>query len=315
MVAPSTTSIPSLDPDTATLRIDKLNIASLRKVIEPDEAILGELTREQILPDALLSITDLDLDLTPDQKARLAREELASIVQVGILFETILMAGFAFQLSLTGEPTGPRFVYALHEIGEETRHSRLFSRLVVQLGPTAYNPLTTRISKIVRSAALPLLLRRPATLDAFVLGGEEVPDLLQRLMVEHPDTDPFVKTVARYHRAEEARHLAFARTTVTEHHRAAGWTDRFAVRWIVPVGIVAMFDLIVQPFVYATVGLPPLRTWVKVRRSPTRVALRTEAARSVLRALVDGGVYARGRIPLAWRRVCSVDRHGEPRSV
>ena len=51
----------------------------------------------------------------------------------------------------------------------------------------------------------------PALFCLLVLSGEEVPDLMQKLASEHPDTDPMIKSVSKYHRQEEARHLAFAR--------------------------------------------------------------------------------------------------------
>ena len=303
----ATTTVPDTDHDA---RIERLNAASLRRVIEPDVEVTGSLTKRQVLADELLSVDGLDLDLTPDQRVTLAREELASIVRFGILFETILMSGFAYQLALSPDVTDPRFTYALHEMGEETRHSRLFIRLVEELAPTQRNPFNSPLAARLRSRVLPLLLRRPATLDAFVLVGEEIPDLFQKLAAEHPDTDEYVRAISRYHRLEEARHLAFARTTVGEHYRNTTWTDRFAVRWIVPIGIVGMFDMMVQPFVYATIGLPPLRTWLRVRRLPQRVALRQQCARGVLNALVDAAVVQRGRIPLLWRRVAGVDRQG-----
>jgi P-aminobenzoate N-oxygenase AurF len=290
-------------PETGnTTRVEQLNRASLRRVIEPDVEVTGTLTKQQVIPADLLSIDGLDLDLTPEQRATLAREEMASIVRFGILFEAILISGFGYQLALSTDVTDPRFTYALHELGEETRHSRLFVRLVDELAAR------------IRSRMLPLLLRRPATLDAFVLAGEEIPDLFQKLAAEHPDTDDYVRDVSRYHRMEEARHLAFARTTVGEHYRNATWTDRFAVRRIVPLGIVGMFDMMVQPFVYPTVGLPAFRTWRRVRRLPRRVELRRQCARAVLNALIDAGVIKRGRIPRPWRRVAGVRRDGTPLS-
>ena len=292
------------------IRIERLNSASLRRVIEPDEEVTGTLTKDQILPDELLSVADLNLQLSPAQKATLSREELASIVRFGILFEAVLMSGFAYQLALSPDVTDPRFTYALHEMGEETRHSRLFIRLIEQLEPKQHNPLESRLAARFRSRMLPLLLRRPATLDAFVLVGEEIPDLFQKMAAEHPETDEYVRDISRYHRLEEARHLAFARTTVGEHYRHTTWTDRFAVRWIVPIGIVGMFDTMVQPFVYRTVGLPPIRTWLRVRRLPHRIALRQQCARAVLNALIDAGVIKRGRIPRGWRRVAAVRRDG-----
>jgi len=187
-------------------------------------------------------------------------------------------------------------------------------RLVDQLEPQQRNPFESPLAARIRSRMLPLLLRRPATLDAFVLAGEEIPDLFQKLAAEHPETDDYVRDVSRYHRLEEARHIAFARTTVGEHYRKATWTDRFAVRRIVPFGIVGMFDFMVQPFVYQTVGLPAFRTWRKVRRLPRRLELRRQCARAVLKALIDADVIKPGRIPRPWRRVAGVRRDGTPLS-
>ncbi|TMC49218.1 MAG: diiron oxygenase [Chloroflexi bacterium] len=297
-------------PERNTDRIERLNRVSVRRVIEPDVEVTGSLTKDQVLPDDLLSIDGLGLRLTPAQRATLAREELASIVRFGVVFEAILMSGFAYQMALSRDVTDPRFTYALHEIGEETRHSRLFVRLLAELAATQRNPFESRLATAVRSRSLPILLRRPATLDAFVLVGEEIPDLLQKLAAEHPDTDGYVRDISRYHRLEEARHIAFARTTVGEHYRHTSWSDRFGVRWVVPLGIVFMFDTIVQPYVYPTVGLPALRTWRRVRRQPKRVALRRQCARAVFKGLADAGVFKPGRVPLAWRRVAGVDRDG-----
>ena len=49
-----------------------------------------------------------------------------------------------------------------------------------------------------------------------MLAGEEIPDLMQKLASEHPETDPLLAEVNRYHRQEEARHLAFARMRLPE---------------------------------------------------------------------------------------------------
>lgn len=289
-----------------TLRIERLNKASVRKFIEPDAEVTGTFTQDQLVPDELLSVAGLDLDLTAEQRARLAREELASIFHAGIMFESTLIAGFAFQLALGADVTDPRFTYALHEIGEETRHSRLFIRVFRQLAPEQRNPfINGRFSTRIGNRALPMLIKRPATLDAFVLAGEEIPDLLQKLLAEHPGTDEYIGAVNRYHRAEEARHIAFARTTLGEHYAAATWSDRFAVRWIVPLAVVAMFDLLmVQPYVYETVGLPAWRTWRQVRRLPRRAELRRQCARTVLKALTDAGVFrSEATLPYPWRRI------------
>jgi hypothetical protein len=302
-----------LKPDRwAEGKIERLSAASLRRTIEPDLEVTGELGAGPVLPPELLSVAGLGLELGPDQLATLAREEVASIIDAGLRFEAILMAGFSFQLALQRDYTDPRVVYALHEMGEETRHSRLFSRLLGQLQPAARNPLDKPLFRAVQRIGMGAIIRRPALLDVLVLAGEEIPDLLQKKAAEHPDTDPFLAEVNRYHRQEEARHLAFARTVLPEQWRRASWTDRFAVRHIAPLVIRDMFRLLVHPGVYETVGLPGWATWRAVNRTPERVALRHEATRPVLEAMLQAEVVPPRRVPRGWRDLCGVDAQGAP---
>lgn len=294
---------------TATARIERLSSASAR-MIEPDLELVGELGPGPVIAADLLSVDGLDLALTPEQLRRLAGEEVASILDAGLRFEAVLMSGFGLQLSVVRDLTDPRVVYALHEVGEETRHSRVFSRLVGQLAPEAANPLDRWPWRRLQRIGTLAIVCRPALFDTLVLAGEEVPDLLQKMASEHPGTDPFLARVNRYHRLEEARHLAFARTVVGEHWARAGWSDRFAVRHIAPGVIAGMFAMLVHPGVYATVGLPRWRTWWVANRTPRRVALRHEATRPVLSALLGAGVLR--RVPRGWRRLCGVDARGRP---
>jgi hypothetical protein len=293
-------------------RIERLSAASLRRIIEPDQDVVGEIGPGAVLPPELLSVAGLGLALSDEQLAVLAREELASIVEFGIRFEAILMSGFALQMAVATDLTDPRVVYALHEIGEETRHSRLFSRLLTQLGGRAHNPLDRPLVRRLQPIGLGLITRRPAFLDVLVLAGEEIPDLFQKRASEHPDTDPFVVAVSRYHRQEEARHLAFARSTLPEHWAKATWHDRFAVRRVAPLLVRQMFDMMVHPGVYETVGLPTWATWKAANQTAVRAELRRAAARPVLAAMVDTGVFTPGRIPKGWRRLCGVNRRGTP---
>src|SRR5204863_8524564 len=122
-------------------RIDRLSTASLKKIIEPDVDVPGQIGPGQILPDDLLSVAGLDLDLTAEQRAILSREEVASITAAGIRFESVLAAGFSMQIVRRPDLTDPEVTYILHELGEETRHPRLFIGLMQQLRTLARNPL------------------------------------------------------------------------------------------------------------------------------------------------------------------------------
>ena len=78
-------------------------------------------------------------------------------------------------------------------------------------------------------------MRRPAFFCVLVLTGEEIPDLYQKLASEHPDTDPFLREVNRYHRQEEARHLNFARMLLPELCAKATRFERFQIRHLAPL--------------------------------------------------------------------------------
>jgi hypothetical protein len=110
----------------AAARIERLSSLSLKRLIEPDDALPGSIGPGQVLPDELLSVAGLDLDLTAEQRATLSREEVASIAANGVRFEAVLAAGFALEILRREDLTDPRITYILHELGEETRHSRLF---------------------------------------------------------------------------------------------------------------------------------------------------------------------------------------------
>ena len=294
-------------------RIERLSTASLKRVLEPDTEVPGHVRDGQILPDELISLAtvpELFDQLTPEQKATLSREEFASITDTGIRFESILMAGFGFDIASRDDLTDPRVTYLLHELGEETRHSRLFVRLLQQVKPQAKNPIDNAFTRVGQHFLMPLLDAMPSLFTLLVLSGEEIPDLLQKLAAEHPDTDPMIKAVSKYHRQEEARHLAFARMIFPEQWAKAGPIERFFVRYVGSRIVLALFNTIVHPGVYATVGLPTWETWRKVNHSPERRALRHRALRPLLTPLLEAGAFVGGRVPKGWQRACGVDRHG-----
>jgi hypothetical protein len=294
-------------------RVVRLNTASSRRPIEPDTHLpWGSLGAGQVIADELLSIEGLGASTTPEQRARLSREEVASMLTMGVHFEAVLSAGFARMVAETNDLRDPRVTYMLHEVGEESKHSRAFIRLIEELGPTAPNPLDTPILNRVIHRVTRRIARHDALLLVMTLAGEEIPDLLQKLAAEHPATDPMLAALNRYHRQEEARHLSFARAVLPEAWARAGRIERAAVRHVAPLLIGTLWQNFVHPGVYAVAGLPTWDTWKAVQKLPRRVELRQRATRPVLAAALDAGCLHRGRVPRAWQRLCGVDRHGEP---
>jgi hypothetical protein len=301
---------------TATRRVEKLNNASLARIIDPDKDLPGALGDGAVLPaELLLPTAGLDDGaLTPEQYVTFSRQALGAITRSGLMFEAILMAGFGLQIARADDYTDPRITYLLHELGEETRHSRLFARLLDQLGPAAPNPIDNWFTDQIATRVVNQIIHNPALLYTMVLAGEEIPDLLQKRAAEHPDTDPFVREVNRYHRQEEARHLSFARTRLPEVWETAGVVDKTLVRFVAPLFIREMYENMIHAGVFGSVGLPAMATWQKARNHPGRVQTRVDATRPVLDVLVAAGALERGKIPQAWRGLCAVDPDGNPDS-
>jgi hypothetical protein len=287
-------------------RVDRLRAAAARRVVEPDIEVVGQVGPGQVLADDQLSVHGLGLGLSAAQRRVLSREEVASIVQAGIRFEAVLEAGFAAQIATARRLDDPRLGFVLHEMGEETRHQRLFQRLAEQLQPEAELPVPFELMRLGYRVVIHASVRFPAFFYLLVLGGEEIPDLLQKRAAEDPATDAFIRDVNRYHRMEEARHLSFARAVYPEVWKAAGPVDRVLARHVAPRVIRAMFDTMVHPGVYRVAGLPWLSTWLRANRSAQRTQLRFDATRPVLETLVDAADLR--RVPGAWRRLCGVDR-------
>ena len=303
-------------PTAVAERVRKLNTASQARVVDPDTDLPGRLGEGQVLPtDLLLSTAGLDEGVIPDERIpQLSRLALASITSAGLEFEAILMAGFGLRIARAADFTDPRVTYLLHEVGEETRHSRLFARLLDQLGPPAPNPMDNWLVDTVGTVVVDQVIHHPALLYTMVLAGEEIPDLLQKRAADHPGTDPFVRAVNRYHRQEEARHLAFARMMLPEVWEQASLLDKTYVRFLAPTIIREMYENLIHAGVFGAVGLPALPTWRAARNHPGRVEVRVAATRPVLDALIDAGAIERGKVPTAWRGLCDVDPDGHPQA-
>jgi hypothetical protein len=294
-------------------RIERLSHVSAKRVIEPDVEVVGEFGPGQLLPDELLLTAGLDLELTPEQKVALSREQIAAILEGGIRFEATLLAGGGLLLTRWPDLTDPRVTYLLHEIGEETRHSRLFARMIAQLQPRAVNPFNHGINARVGKRIYRMAADNPLLFCTMVLAGEEIPDLIQKRSVEHPDTDDYVRRANAYHREEEARHLAFGRMLLPEMWAKSGPYQRWLARRVAPLLVRLMMETqLTHPGIYAAIGLPARRTAWRVNHSETQRALVAEAMRGVLKALLAAAPELRGHLPRGWRRLCRVDRYGEP---
>ena len=183
------------------------------------------------------------------------------------------MAGFGLMLAYQPDLVDPRVTYVLHEIGEETRHSRLFLRVVEQLAPSARNPFTqrwySRLDRLATTVALGMeghVLRD----GAHRRGGARSPATSIQRASRHRPVRP---------RGEPLPPRRGGASPVVRSHAAARAlgrvpprTERWLVRHVAPLAMEGIFDSLVHPGVYRTVGLPGWRTWNRVRVSAERRA-------------------------------------------
>lgn len=190
--------------------------------------------------------------LSPEEQIELGKHEAVSVASTGIFLEAVLMR-LLTRVAYTGDPMSRHVQYALAELGEETRHTIMFAKMIDRLGTPCYLPSPTirRLGSILSAIAY------GPSLWGAVLIGEEVIDRLQREIVGDESIQPLIRMITRIHITEEARHVGFARAELTAsvarmpryelpYHRLALARTAFILSRIM-----------INPRVYLAVGLDP----------------------------------------------------------
>lgn len=234
--------------------------------------------------------------LTDAERKELSRLEVASVATIGIWFETILMQ-MLVRHAYRNDPTTHHVQYAYTEIADECRHTVMFAKMVGKLGWEAHrlDPVTYHLGRLFKAIAHgPLIF-------AGALFVEEVLDQLQREAVPDERILPLVRSVARIHVVEEARHMRYAREEFQRDWVTRGPVNRAYSR--VVLGVVAYYSAtrLINPKVYARVGLDPDEAAAVARANPHWIGTKTWAARKVVATLgTAGAVSGLGRY--FWRK-------------
>jgi hypothetical protein len=214
--------------------------------------------------------TSLWDQLTPEQQIELGKHEIVSVASTGIFLESVLMRMLA-KHTYWGEVQSSHIQYALAELGEETRHTIMFAKMIERLGTPRYGPPKV----ILRlGAALTSMAFGPSLWGAILI-GEEIVDRWQREVAGDESIQPLIRMISRIHIVEEARHVGFARAellrSVTEMNKFARAYHRIALARTAFI----VSRLMINPRVYAAVGLDP--------REARRAALANPYYRETLR--------------------------------
>jgi P-aminobenzoate N-oxygenase AurF len=235
-------------------------------------------------------------ELAEDQRITLTIHEMCSISGVGIWFECLLM-----QLVLRDiygeDPAQPHVQWALTEIADECRHSVMFARSAEKLGVPSYQPPPG----ILRLGKLFAAKGDGASAYAAILVAEEILDIFQRDLMKDERVLPLIRAGSQIHVVEEARHMRFAREEIARRAPELNFLQRRKHRTVVASVAAIVADNLVQPQVYAAVGLDPARARAAARANEHYAAKLRGAAAGLVSFLREVGLIG-GPSELLWKR-------------
>ena len=234
--------------------------------------------------------------LTEEQRVTLTIHEYCSISGVGIWFECLLM-----QLVLKdiyGEnPAQPHVQWALTEIADECRHSVMFARTAEKFRAPSYQP-PAAILRLGKE-----FVKRfdgPAAYAA-ILVAEEILDIFQRDLMKDERVQPLTRATSQIHVVEEARHMRFAREEIGRRTpELSRWQLRRHRAGVAAVAAIVAENL-VQPEVYASVGLDPQEAKAAARANTHYADKLRGASTGLVGFLRDVGLIG-GASELLWKR-------------
>ena len=196
--------------------------------------------------------TSLYEQLSPEQRIELGKHEAVSVASTGIFLEAVLMRMLT-RVAYNGDPMSGHVQYALAELGEETRHTIMFAKMIDRLGTPCYLPplAIRRLARVLSAVA------HGPSLWGAILIGEEVIDRFQREIVDDESIQPLIRMICRIHITEEARHVGFARTELTA---SVARMPRFELpfhRLTLARTAFILSRIMINPRVYQAVGLDP----------------------------------------------------------
>lgn len=249
MVVDMTASIVDL-PRTAA-RSQQLIAASERTTHDPFTEIDWDVPIDDSafqLPPELLALFGTTAWEAMDEAQRItySRHEAAAVLGAGIWFENALMQIVLCHL-LEIDVTDPMHRYLLIEIADECRHSAMFGEYIRRAGTPSYGPdRPVLVDGSACGRALGYLL---------VLAVEEQLDHINRATMRDERVHPVARQIAKLHVLEEARHVSFAKTYLTEIWPTLDDTDRATVVSAAPELVAEIVSLTLDPAVFEQLSI------------------------------------------------------------
>jgi hypothetical protein len=189
--------------------------------------------------------------MTDTERHAYSRHECAALCAAGIWFENMLMQTVLRHLSQL-PVTDPAHRYLLVEVADECRHSMMFGEYIRRAGTPAYAPDCSLVDAFGPADTLP---GGRAMAYLLILAVEELLDVCNRATMRDERVHPVSRQMAKLHVLEEARHVSFAKTYLTEIWPTVAAEDREAASAFAPHAVGFVADLVVHDDVYATLGI------------------------------------------------------------
>ncbi len=254
------------------------------------------------LPEHRVSLygTPLWDKLTAEQRIELGKNEIVSILSFGMYAEGFLSA---FLLRVVGRGSlSDHSLYALTEIGEEARHSTMFARLINKTGVRPY--------RLPRGAMTLTKLLQFVPIGPSTYGGtlliEEILDRGQRETMNDPELQPHLRQLMKIHVLEEARHITYAREELARGMAKANRFSKAFHRGVLAAIANGVFPVLVNPRVYRSVGIHPLRGFIAAYRSPNYAVNMAFLADPMIRYFYEVGMLEGAITTRLWRATRSL---------
>jgi P-aminobenzoate N-oxygenase AurF len=188
--------------------------------------------------------------MTEPERIAYSRHECAALCGAGIWFENRLMQLVLRHLAEL-PVTSPAHRYLLVEVADECRHSTMFGEYIRRAGTPAYAPPASApeldaLGDAAGGRAIGYLL---------ILAVEEMLDAANRATMKDERLHPVSRQIAKLHVVEEARHVSFAKTYLTEVWPTLSDEDRAVVAELAPAAVSVVAGLMVDPAVYDELGI------------------------------------------------------------
>ena len=188
--------------------------------------------------------------MTEQERRTYSRHECAAVCAAGIWFENKLMQIVLRHLAQM-PVTDPAHRYLLIEVADECRHSTMFGEYIRQAGTPSYPPETGGggldvVDDLPGGRAMGYLL---------ILAVEELLDTCNRATMRDDLVHPVSRQIAKLHVLEEARHVSFAKTYLTEVWPTLSEAERAEAAAVAPFAVDYVAQLMVNDDVYAELGI------------------------------------------------------------